>query len=75
MPQTLTEKILSRVGNHARARAGDELVARPDFVIAYDFPGYTDVIFEQMKQEFAIDKVDDPNRFALPTRGRLFRTL
>ena len=65
MPQTLTEKILSRVGNHAHARAGDELVARPDFVIAYDFPGYTDVIFEQMKQEFAIDKVDDPDRFAL----------
>jgi 3-isopropylmalate/(R)-2-methylmalate dehydratase large subunit len=46
-------------------RAGDEVLARPDFVIAYDFPGYTDVIFKQMKDDFGIDRVTDPKRFAL----------
>jgi hypothetical protein len=46
-------------------RAGDEVRARPDFVIAYDFPGYTDVIFRQMKDEFGIDRVDDPKRFVM----------
>jgi len=65
MKQTITEKILSRVGGQPNARAGDELIARPDFVIAYDFPGYTDVIFQQMREEFSIEKVDDPSRFAL----------
>jgi len=41
------------------------VLARPDFVIAYDFPGYTDVIFKQMKDDFGIERVADPKRFAL----------
>jgi len=62
---TITEKILARVAQRDGARAGDEVLARPDFVIAYDFPGYTDVIFKQMKDDFGIERVADPKRFAL----------
>ncbi|MEY4213419.1 MAG: 3-isopropylmalate dehydratase large subunit [Burkholderiaceae bacterium] len=62
---TITEKILARVAQRPAVRAGDEVLARPDFVIAYDFPGYTDVIFKQMKDDFGIDRVTDPKRFAL----------
>ncbi|MFM8555262.1 MAG: aconitase family protein, partial [Betaproteobacteria bacterium] len=62
---TITEKILARVASREAVRAGDEVLARPDFVIAYDFPGYTDVIFKQMKDDFGIERVADPKRFAL----------
>jgi len=65
MGQTITEKILSRASGRPGLRAGDEVLARPDFVVAYDFPGYTDVIFRQMKDEFGIDRVRDPERFVL----------
>jgi len=62
---TITEKILARVAQRPAVRAGDEVLARPDFVIAYDYPGYTDVIFKQMKDDFGIERVADPKRFAL----------
>jgi 3-isopropylmalate/(R)-2-methylmalate dehydratase large subunit len=62
---TITEKILARVSGRDAVRAGDEVLARPDFVIAYDFPGYTDVIFKQMRDDFGIDRVRQPERFAL----------
>ena len=65
MGQTITEKILSRASGRAGLRAGDEVLARPDFVVAYDFPGYTDVIFRQMKEEFGIGQVSQPERFVL----------
>ncbi len=62
---TLAEKILARVSGVPGVRAGDEVMARPDFVIVYDFPGYTDVIFRQMKEDFGIDKLPDPDRYAI----------
>ena len=65
MGATITEKILARVAGRQSVRAGDEVLAKPDFVIAYDFPGYTDVIFKQMKEDFGISRVKDPKRFAL----------
>ena len=65
MSSTIAEKILARVSGQDIVRPGDEIKAKPDFVIAYDFPGYTDVIFRQMKEEFGIDRVADPDRFAL----------
>lgn len=65
MGSTIAEKILARAAGLASVAAGDEVRARPDFVIAYDFPGYTDVIFKQMKEDFGIDKVTEPERFAL----------
>lgn len=65
MPQTMTEKILARAAGLASVRAGDEVLARPDFVIAYDFPGYTDVFFKEAREEFGVDKVPSPERFVL----------
>ena len=65
MGQTITEKILARVSGRASVRPGDEILAEPDFVIAYDFPGYTDVFFREAKEEFGVDKVSKPERFVL----------
>ena len=65
MPQTMAEKILARAAGLERVNPGDEILARPDFVIAYDFPGYTDVFFKEAKEEFGVDKVPSPERFVL----------
>ncbi|MEM8811341.1 MAG: aconitase family protein [Pseudomonadota bacterium] len=65
MGQTIAEKILSRAAGVSSVAAGQEIKVKPDFVIAYDFPGYTDVIFRQMEEEFGIDRVAEPERFAL----------
>ena len=65
MGSTIAEKILARVSGQALVRPGDNLRVRPDFVVSYDFPGYTDVIFKQMKEEFGMSGVKDPSRYAL----------
>jgi len=65
MGYTIAEKILARVSEKSAVHAGEEVLAKPDFVIAYDFPGYTDVIFRQMEEDFGIDKVAEPDRYAL----------
>jgi 3-isopropylmalate/(R)-2-methylmalate dehydratase large subunit len=62
---TLAEKVLARVSGRDGVRAGDEVMAKPDFVVVYDFPGYTDVIFKQMKQDFGIQKIPEPERYAI----------
>ena len=64
-PQTMTEKILARASGRAFVRPGDDIEARPDFVISYDFPGYTDVFFREAREEFGVDKVQQPERFVL----------
>ena len=65
MGYTLAEKVLARVSGTPGVRAGEEVMAKPDFVIVYDFPGYTDVIFRQMKEDFGIAKVPEPERYAV----------
>lgn len=65
MGYTIAEKILARVSGKDAVRAGDEVMAKPDFVIAYDFPGYTDVYFKQMKEDFGIERVAEPERYAI----------
>jgi len=65
IPQTMTEKILARASGQAFVRAGQEVEARPDFVISYDFPGYTDVFFREAREEFGVEKIDTPERFVL----------
>ena len=64
-PQTMTEKILARASGRAEVRPGDEIEARPDFVISYDFPGYTDVFFREAREEFGVERVAKPERFVL----------
>ena len=61
----MTEKILARASGQAFVRAGQEIEARPDFVISYDFPGYTDVFFREAREEFGVEKVDNPERYVL----------
>ena len=65
MGSTIAEKILARASGQVRVIAGENIQAKPDFVVAYDFPGYTDVIFKQMKDEFGLTGVKDPSRYAL----------
>ncbi|RYE42983.1 MAG: 3-isopropylmalate dehydratase [Hyphomicrobiales bacterium] len=65
MPQTMTEKILARASGQAHVSPGQEITARPDFVITYDFPGYTDVFFKETREDFGVDKVSSPERFVL----------
>lgn len=65
MGSTITEKILARAAGLPAVKAGEEIMAKPDWVIAYDFPGYTDVYFKQMKEEFGIERVADPERYAI----------
>jgi len=65
MGMTITEKILARVSGLPAVKAGDEVMAKPDFVLAYDFPGYTDVIFKQLKNDFGIEKMAEPERFGI----------
>ena len=65
MGHTIAEKILARAAGLGTVHAGQEIEVKPDYVIAYDFPGYTDVIFKQMEEEFGITKVAEPERFAL----------
>lgn len=62
---TITEKILARAAGRPSVRAGDDVMAKPDFVLSYDFPGYTDVVFKQMKEDFGIEKVPEPERFGI----------
>jgi len=65
MGYTIAEKILARVSGKDYVQAGDDLMAKPDYVIAYDFPGYTDVYFKQMKEDFGIERVAEPERYAI----------
>jgi len=60
----MTEKILARASGRRHVRPGDEVEARPDFVISYDFPGYTDVFFREAR-ELGVERVQDPKRFVL----------
>jgi len=61
----MTEKILARASGRDFVQPGDEIEARPDFVISYDFPGYTDVFFREAREEFGVERVDTPERFVL----------
>jgi 3-isopropylmalate/(R)-2-methylmalate dehydratase large subunit len=65
MGSTITEKIMARAAGLPSVKAGDEVLAKPDYVIAYDFPGYTDVYFKSMKEDFGIERVAEPDRFAI----------
>jgi len=65
MGYTITEKILARAAGLPAVRAGQDIKAKPDFVLAYDFPGYTDVYFKTMKEDFGIERVAEPERFGI----------
>ena len=56
-PQTMTEKILARASGRPFVRPGDDIEARPDFVISYDFPGYTDVFFRESREDLGVERI------------------
>ncbi|KAJ30976.1 aconitase family protein [Sulfitobacter pontiacus] len=63
--KTMVEKIMSRISGGSPVKAGDELKIRPDFVMAYDFPGYTDVIFKTVKEKFGLTELPAKERFVI----------
>jgi 3-isopropylmalate/(R)-2-methylmalate dehydratase large subunit len=65
MAQTITEKILARAAGRGDVRAGQNHPFRPDYMVAYDFPGYTDLMFKQLHDDFGITEVDDPGRYLI----------
>lgn len=65
MGSTITEKILARAGGLDAVLPGQNAPFRPDYMIAYDYPGYTDVMFRQMAEDFGIDTVKEPERYVL----------
>lgn len=65
MGSTITEKILARTAGLELVRAGENHPFRPDYMIAYDFPGYTDKMFAQMRDDFGITRVTEPERYLL----------
>lgn len=62
---TIAEKILARTTDHPTVHAGENHAVRPSRMIAYDFPGYTDVMFRQMHEDFGITTLEDPSRYVV----------
>lgn len=62
---TIAEKILARTTDQATVHAGENHAVRPSRMIAYDFPGYTDVMFRQMHEDFGITQLEDPSRYVV----------
>ena len=62
---TMVEKILGRTCGGDPVRAGENHAVRPARMIAYDFPGYTDVMFRQMRDDFGITSLEDPSRYVV----------
>lgn len=63
MGYTMTEKILGRASDQESVRARENHAVQPARMIAYDFPGYTDVMFRQMRDDFGITELQDPSRY------------
>jgi 3-isopropylmalate/(R)-2-methylmalate dehydratase large subunit len=61
---TLAEKILARAAGLPTVRAGDSIRVKPDFVLAYELRGYTDVFFREMR-ELGVEKLREPERFGI----------
>jgi 3-isopropylmalate/(R)-2-methylmalate dehydratase large subunit len=61
----MTEKILARASGRPFVRPGDDIEARPDFVISYDFPGYTDVFFRESREDLGVERVPGRERYVL----------
>ncbi len=60
----MTEKILARASGRDSVCAGDEVVARPDFVLAYVFSGFAR-FHKMIKEEFGLVQLDDASRFKI----------
>ena len=73
VPRTLVEKVMSRAAG-TDGRAGDTVRVRPDFILAYDFPGWADAMIDKLVNVYGVDQLPDPERYVvfvdhLVTRG------
>lgn len=64
MAMTIAEKILARAAGLTAVRADQDILVKPDFVLAYELKGYTDVYFRKIS-EFGIAKLREPERFGI----------
>ena len=64
MAMTVAEKILARAAGREAVAPGDQVDARPDFVLAYELRGFTDKFFRTLK-ELGIHQLVDAERFAI----------
>jgi 3-isopropylmalate/(R)-2-methylmalate dehydratase large subunit len=64
MSSTLAEKVIARTAGLSRVQAGDDVMARPDFVLAYELRGYTDAYVRDM-QRLGVVRLPDAKRFAI----------
>jgi 3-isopropylmalate/(R)-2-methylmalate dehydratase large subunit len=56
------------------AHAGDTVRTRPDFIVAYDFPGWVDAMIDKLVNVHGVEQLPDPERYVvfvdhLVTRG------
>lgn len=72
-PRTVVQKIFDRVSGQT-CRPGDVALVRPDYILAYDFPGWADRMIETLTRDHGVDQLPDPERYVvfidhLLTRG------
>ena len=63
--QTIAEKILTRAAGGAVVFAGEKVSAAPDRIMAYDFPGFVDVLIHQLEDDFGVRELEDPDRYVI----------
>lgn len=64
MGLTIVEKILSnKIGQ--KVKAGDEHIFSPDWIFAYDYPGYIDKYRKNMLEKLKVTSVDNPEKYIL----------
>lgn len=61
---TIVEKILSNKLEKS-VKAGDEHIFSPDWIFAYDYPGYIDKYREEMLENLKITSVNNPEKYIL----------
>lgn len=54
MGATIAEKIIARAAGLDSVKPYQMLELRPDYMVAYDFPGYTDKWFKQLRDDFKL---------------------
>lgn len=64
MGYTITEKILSQVSGRM-VKAGEEVRAKPDFVLAYPLRGFSERYMNRLREDFGMDRLIEPERYGI----------
>lgn len=65
MTATVVEKILARCADRNSVTAGESISVRPDSMLAYEMPGFTDRLFDRMREQFNITALSEPDRYVM----------